>query len=58
MGGPPISVSGHGLIGTAAGETPKLELGLARFKARWGWAVRGRDVETVDALNWMEVIVR
>ena len=29
----------------------KLELGLALFKAGWGRAVRGHDVETLDALN-------
>ena len=33
------------------GETPKLELGHARFKAGWGRAVRGRDGEAMDVMN-------
>ena len=33
------------------GETPKLELGRARFKAGWGQAARGRDGEAMDAMN-------
>ena len=41
-----------------SGEDSKLELGCARFKARWGRATRGLDDGTVDALNWIEVISR
>ena len=35
----------------SGGETPKLELDHARFKAGWGRAAGGHDGEAVDAMN-------
>ena len=51
----PSVMGGLGLIGTMAGKAPKLKLGRARFKARWGWAARGLNDEAMDALKWIEV---
>jgi len=41
----------RGLIGSAVGKLPKLELGSAFFMVGWGWAARVHDGEAVDVMN-------
>ena len=40
-----------GLNGTVAGKAPKLELGLAVIKARWGRLERGREGRDASISN-------
>ena len=40
-----------GLNDTAVGKAPKLELGMTRVKAWWGWLERGHEGEDASMRN-------